>query len=106
LSNCCAEAFGYDSNNRQRGSDKPDAPLLVEGDDSANDVEVFIGAVEGNEADHQAADQLNAALGIKTKEPGTALLLGFWRNLRALVSTRGDRTALHTTNGHSADNLG
>jgi hypothetical protein len=80
--------------------------LLVEEDDSANDVEVVIGAADSNETDYEAADELEAALGIKAKEPGTALLFGLWRNLRALVSTRGNRTALHITTGHSADNLG
>ena len=51
--------------------------MLVEGDDSAKDVEVVIGAVESNQADHKAADQLDAAQGIKAKEPETALLFGF-----------------------------
>ena len=97
MSNCFAEAFGYDKNHRQRGNDEPDAPLLVEGDDSANDVAVVIGAVESNEADPQAADQLDAALGVKSKEPGTALLFGFWRNLIVLAGTRGDRRTFGIT---------
>jgi len=74
--------------------------LLVEGDDSANDVEVVIGAVESNEADPQTADQLDAALGIKTKKPGTALLLGFWRNLSVQAGARGDRSTFGITTGH------
>ena len=64
MSNCCAEAFGYDNHNRQRGNDEPDAPLLVEGDDSAKDVEVVIGAIESNQANNKAADELEAALGV------------------------------------------
>jgi len=77
LSNCCAEAFGYDSHNRQRGNDEADASLLVEEDNPAEEVDLVIGAVESNEADHKAADQLDAALGFKSKKPGTALLFGF-----------------------------
>jgi major membrane immunogen (membrane-anchored lipoprotein) len=69
--------LSIDKNNRQRGNDERVASLLVEGDDSAKDVEVVIGAVESNQADHKAADQLDAALGIKAKEPGTALRFGF-----------------------------
>jgi hypothetical protein len=97
--------LSIDSNNRQRGNDEADAPLLVEEDDSANDVEVVIGAVESNETDYKAADELEAALGIKAKEPGSALLFGFWRNLRALLaSTRGNGTAFLITTGHNPDN--
>ena len=98
--------MSIDKNNRQRGSDEPDALLLVEGDDSTEDVDVVIGAVESNKADHQAADQLDAALGIKTKEPGTALLFGFWRNLSVLVDTRSDRRTFGITIGHGAGNIG
>ena len=98
--------MSIDKNNRQRGSDEPDALLLVEGDDSTEDVDVVIGAVESNKADHQAADQLDAALGIKTKEPGTALLFGFWRNLSVLVDTRSDRRTFGITIGHGAGTIG
>ena len=73
LSNCCAEAFGYDKNNRQRGNDEADAPLLVEGENSAEEVDVVIGAVESNEANHKAADELEDALSVKAKEPAAAL---------------------------------
>ena len=79
--------------------------MLFEEDDSANDVDVVIGAVEGNEADHKAADQLEATLGIKTKEPGTALLFGFWRNLSVLAGTRGNRRTFGITIGHGAGNI-
>ena len=73
--------------------------MLVEGDDSANDVEVVIGAVESNKADHQAADQLDAALGVKSKEPAAALL-GFWRNPSVLAGAGGDRRTFGITTGH------
>ena len=64
---------------------------------------MVIGAVESNEADHKAADELKAALGVKSKELAAALN-GFWRSLRALVGTRDTRTALGITTGHNADN--
>jgi major membrane immunogen (membrane-anchored lipoprotein) len=66
--------LSIDSHNRQRGSDKPDALLLVEGDESTEDVDVVIGAVESNKADHKAADELKAALGVKSKELAAALI--------------------------------
>ena len=44
-------------------------------------------------------------MGIKAKEPGTALLFGFWRNFRAPAGTRDNRTAFRITTGHSADKL-
>ena len=95
--------MSIDNHNRQRGNDEADASLLVEGENSAEEVDVVIGAVESNEADHKAADQLDAALGIKTKEPGTALLFGFWRNLSFLVDARGDMHSFGITVAHSAD---
>ena len=67
MSNCCAEAFGYDKDNRQRGNDEADAPLLVEGENSAKDVDVVIGAVESNQANHRAANDLEPTLAIETK---------------------------------------
>jgi major membrane immunogen (membrane-anchored lipoprotein) len=66
--------LSIDSHNRQRGSDEPDASLLVEGDNSAEEVDVVIGAVKSNQANNKAADELEAALSIKTKEPAAALL--------------------------------
>ena len=44
MSNCYAEAFGYDNNNRQRGNDEPNAPLLVEVDGAAEEVDMVVGA--------------------------------------------------------------
>ena len=45
LSNCYAEAFGYDNHNRQRVNDEPNAPLLVEVDAAAEEVDMVVGAV-------------------------------------------------------------
>ncbi|TCD58082.1 hypothetical protein [Synechococcus sp. BS55D] len=105
MSNCCAEAFGYDKNNRQRGNDEADASLPVEGDDSAKDVEMVIGAVESNQANNKAADELEPTLTVEAKEPAAALL-GFWRNLRVLAGTGVDNTTFNITIGHGAGNIG
>jgi hypothetical protein len=51
--------LSIDKNNRQRGNDEDNAPLLIEGEAVGADVDVVIGGVEGNEADYQATDQLN-----------------------------------------------
>ena len=45
LSNCYAEAFGYENHNRQRGNDEPNAPLLVEVDAAAEEVYMVVVAV-------------------------------------------------------------
>lgn len=52
-SNCCAEAFGYDKNDRQRGSDEGDSPLLGDGEDAAGDAEVVEGGEKGDQAEGQ-----------------------------------------------------
>jgi hypothetical protein len=91
LSNCCAEAFGYDKNNRQRGNDEADTPLLVEGDESAKDADVVKGAAESNQANDRAAHDLEPNLAIETKKPKAALLR-FWRNFNDLAGARTART--------------
>ena len=65
--------MSIDKNHRQRGNDEADAPLLVEGDDSAKDVEVVIGTVESKQANNKPADELEDALSVKAKEPAAAL---------------------------------
>ena len=94
----------FDKNNRQRGNDEPDAPLLVEGDDSAEDVEVVIGAIKSNQANNKAADELEPTLTVEAKESAAALL-GFWRTLSAPAATGFDKTTFNITVAHSADNL-
>ena len=79
--------MSVDSHNRQRGNDEADASLLVEDDDPAKDVEVVIGAVESNQANHRAAHDLKPTLAIETKRP-TAALLGFWRNSNVLTGAK------------------
>jgi hypothetical protein len=44
-----------DKNERQRGSDAGDAPLLGDGDGVAEEVEVVIGGEEGNQGQNRAA---------------------------------------------------
>jgi len=68
LSNCFAEACGYDSHNRQRGSDEPDSPLLVEGEPVGAEVDVVIGGIQGNQSNHQAAQELNPALAVEAEK--------------------------------------
>jgi hypothetical protein len=68
LSNCFAEACGYVSHNRQRGSDEPDAPLLIEGEAAGADVDVVISGIQSNQANHQTAQELNPGLAVETKK--------------------------------------
>ncbi len=76
--------------------------MLVEEDDLTEDVEVVIGAVESNQANNKAADELEAALGVKAKEPAAALL-GFWRTLSALAATGVDKPTFNITVAHRTD---
>ena len=56
LSNCFAEAFGYDNHKRHRGNDEPDAPLLRELELGAGgEGDVVIGGEQGDQGDHQAS---------------------------------------------------
>jgi len=66
--------LSIDKNNRQRGNDEADAPLLVEGDDLAKDIEMVIGAAESYQANNKAADELEPTLTVEAKEPAAALL--------------------------------
>ena len=56
LSNCCGDSFGYDKNDRHRGSDEGDAPLLGDGDVAPGEGEVVIGGKQGNQAKGKATD--------------------------------------------------
>jgi hypothetical protein len=40
--------LSIDKNNRQRGKDEPNAPLLVELDAAAEEVDMVVGAVKSN----------------------------------------------------------
>lgn len=97
--------MSIDKNHRQRGNDEADASLLVEGDDLTEDVEVVIGAVKSNQANNKAADELEAALGVKAKKPAAALT-GFWRNLSVLAGTGVDKPTFNITIAHSTDRPG
>jgi hypothetical protein len=57
--------LSIDNHNRQRGSDEPHAPLLLEGDDVTEEGEVVIGGKEGDQADHDAAGDLKQATGLE-----------------------------------------
>ena len=46
-------------NERNGDSDEPHAPLLLEGDDVAREVDVVIGRKQGNQADHEAGESFD-----------------------------------------------
>ena len=68
LSNCFAEAFGYDKNERHRGSDEPDAPLLREREGAGGEGDVVIGGEQSDQGDHNSADGLDPALAIQNAD--------------------------------------
>ncbi len=72
MSNCCA-AFGYDKNNRHRGSDEGDAPWLGDGEVAPGDGEVVIGGEEGNQAKGKATDGLGEAEPVETERAETEM---------------------------------
>jgi len=63
--------LSVDKNERQRGSDPEDSPLLLDGDGGCGEADVVIRAEQGDQTDQEAADGLNQACAI---EPGFALL--------------------------------
>jgi hypothetical protein len=58
--------LSIDKNERQRGSDETDAPLLLESDGATEDGDVVIGGEQGDQGEHGAAEGLEAA---ETIEP-------------------------------------
>jgi hypothetical protein len=57
-----------DKNNRQRGKDAPDAPLLLKLDSGWAEVDVVIGGIQSNQANHQAAQELNPGPAVETEQ--------------------------------------
>jgi hypothetical protein len=70
--------LSIDKNERQRGSDEPDAPLLLELDDVAEEGDVVIGGEKSDQGDHGASDGFQQALGVEP-ENGQRGKHGFWR---------------------------
>jgi hypothetical protein len=70
LSNCCAEAFGYDKNDRHRGSDEDDTPLLGELEGAADEGDVVIGGKQRDQANGKTAEGLGDAETVE-RRPGT-----------------------------------
>jgi hypothetical protein len=59
--------LSIDNHKRQRGSDEPDAPLLLEGDAMAGDGDVVIGGKESDQGDDAAAEDFQQPFAIKTQ---------------------------------------
>jgi len=57
--------LSIDKNQRQRGSDEPDAPLLLEGEGAAGEGDVVIGGEQRNQGDHGAGGGFQQALAIE-----------------------------------------
>jgi hypothetical protein len=58
--------LSIDKNDRHRGSDEGDAPLLVDGEFAPGDGEVVIGGKQGDQAEGEAADGLGETEAIET----------------------------------------
>ncbi len=58
--------MSIDKNDRQRGSDEPDAPLLLEGEVTAGEGDVVIGGKQSDQGDHAAAEGFQQAFAIET----------------------------------------
>ncbi|MBM5798334.1 MAG: hypothetical protein FJ060_09310 [Cyanobacteria bacterium K_Offshore_0m_m2_072] len=66
--------MSIDKNNRQQCNYEADDPLLVEGENSAEEVDVVIGAVKSNQSNNKAADELEPTPTVEAKKPAAALL--------------------------------
>ena len=72
-------------NDRHRGSDEGDAPLLVDWDVAPGDGEVVIGGKEGDQAEGEATDGLGETEAIEAG-PKRGFCWQFWRNRRLLAA--------------------
>ena len=54
-------------NERKRDGDEPDAPLLLEGEDVAGEVDVVIGGEEDHQADHDAGEGLHSRRAVESQ---------------------------------------
>jgi hypothetical protein len=70
--------LSIDNNDRQRGSDEPDAPLLLQGDDGREDGDVVIRAEQRNQADDDSGNGLEQPLRVQA-EQARASVREFWR---------------------------
>jgi hypothetical protein len=59
--------LSIDKNDRHRGSDEGDAPLLGDGEVAPGDGEVVIGGEEGDQAKSKATDGLGEAEAVETE---------------------------------------
>ena len=66
---CTGRQLSVDKNERQRGSDAGDTPLLGDWDGVAEEGEVVIGGEEGDQGDHGAGGGLQQALAIESQRP-------------------------------------
>ena len=60
--------LSVDKNERHRGSDAPDAPLLREREGAGGEGDVVIGGEQSDQGDHNSADGLDPALAIKNAD--------------------------------------
>ena len=58
--------MSIDKNDRHRGSDERDAPLLGDGDGAPGDGEVVIGGKQGDQAEGKATDGLGETEAVET----------------------------------------
>jgi hypothetical protein len=79
--------LSIDKNNRQRGNDAPDAPLLVEGEPVGAEVDVVIGGIQSNQANHQATQELNPGGTVESEETELSMQQ-VWRNRSNLAGQR------------------
>jgi hypothetical protein len=59
--------LSIDKNDRHRGSDERDAPLLGDGDGAPGDGEVVIGGKQGDQAKSEATDGLGETEAVETE---------------------------------------
>jgi hypothetical protein len=60
--------LSIDKNKRHRGSDAPDAPLLLELDGAGGEGDVVIGRQQSNQRNHEAAQGLDPTRAVETQE--------------------------------------
>ena len=81
-----------DKNDRHRGSDEGDSPLLLETDAAAEDGDVVIGGKESDQAEKQTATGLDGTEVIQAG-PGALWICQFWRSWGRLAVSGSARDA-------------
>lgn len=83
---CTGRQLSVDNNQRHRGSDAGDAPLLLEPEAGAGEGDVVIGGEQGDQAEDQPSDGLGETAPVETPEGPPCMPPVCWRRRFSAVA--------------------